>query len=193
MRILAANLVDESINCTPFNRSVYQVEKTHQDQGVLEQIEFTDYEYIKTTTLSPCKRAGCCCSSSLTFWAAEARLQNCWVPKIWGEHSLLKGVAIKFKSWVLEFLPSLPWYLGMKSIQVIGTSLLVQWLRICRPMQRTQVQPLLGELRSHMPQNHRAHTTGPASHNYCPCLQQKIPHDTTNVPHTATKTQRSQI
>ena len=52
MKILAANLVDESINCTSFNRSVYQVEKTHQDQDVLEQIEFTDYEYIKTTTLS---------------------------------------------------------------------------------------------------------------------------------------------
>ena len=148
------------------------MEKTHQDQGVLEQIEFTDYEYIKTTTLSPCKHAGCCCSSSLTFWAAEARLQNCWVQKIWGEHCLLKGVAIKFKSWVLEFLPSLPWYLGMKSIQVIGTSLLVQWLRICRPMQRTQVQSLLGELRSHIPQSLRITTSVPACNKRCHTTQQ---------------------
>ena len=33
-----------------------------------------------------------------------------------------------------------------------GTSLVVQWLRICLPMQGTQVRSLFGELRSHMPQ-----------------------------------------
>ena len=31
------------------------------------------------------------------------------------------------------------------------TSLVVQWLRVCLTMQRTQVQSLIGELRSHMP------------------------------------------
>ena len=30
-----------------------------------------------------------------------------------------------------------------------GTSLVVQWLRICLPMQETQVRFLVGELRSH--------------------------------------------
>ena len=32
-----------------------------------------------------------------------------------------------------------------------GTSLVVQWLRIHLPMQGTQVQSLVWELRSHMP------------------------------------------
>ena len=33
----------------------------------------------------------------------------------------------------------------------LGTSLVVQWLRIRTPMQGTQVRSLVGELRSHMP------------------------------------------
>ena len=32
-----------------------------------------------------------------------------------------------------------------------GTFLVVQWLRICLPMQGTGVQPLVGKLRSHVP------------------------------------------
>ena len=32
-----------------------------------------------------------------------------------------------------------------------GTSLVVQWLRICRPMRGMWVQTLVGELKSHMP------------------------------------------
>ena len=35
----------------------------------------------------------------------------------------------------------------------LGTSLVVQWLRISFAMKGTQVQSLVGELRSHMPQN----------------------------------------
>ena len=34
---------------------------------------------------------------------------------------------------------------------ISGTSLVVQWLRICLAMQKTQVQPLVRELKSHMP------------------------------------------
>ena len=34
--------------------------------------------------------------------------------------------------------------------QAIGTSLVVQWLRICLAMQGTQVRSLVEELRSHM-------------------------------------------
>ena len=33
----------------------------------------------------------------------------------------------------------------------LGTSLVVQWIRVCLAMQETWVQPLVGELRSHMP------------------------------------------
>ena len=33
----------------------------------------------------------------------------------------------------------------------LGTSLVVQWLRFCSPMQEMQVQSLTGELRSHIP------------------------------------------
>ena len=33
----------------------------------------------------------------------------------------------------------------------LGTSLVVQWLRFRSPMQGTQVQSLIGELRSHIP------------------------------------------
>ena len=44
-----------------------------------------------------------------------------------------------------------------------GTSLVVQWLRICLPMQGMLVQSLVWELRSHMP---RAGATKPACHNW---------------------------
>ena len=35
---------------------------------------------------------------------------------------------------------------------IVRTSLVVQWLRICLPMQETQVQSLIQKPRSHMPQ-----------------------------------------
>ena len=37
-----------------------------------------------------------------------------------------------------------------KEKELPGTSLVLQWLRICLPMQGTQVQTLVGNLRSHM-------------------------------------------
>ena len=37
-----------------------------------------------------------------------------------------------------------------------GTSLVVQWLRIHLPMQETQVQSLVGELRSHILRGNQA-------------------------------------
>ena len=39
-----------------------------------------------------------------------------------------------------------------RSANFLGTSLVIQWLRLCLPMQRLWVQSLVGELRSHMPQ-----------------------------------------
>ena len=48
-----------------------------------------------------------------------------------------------------------------KKPTVNGTSLVVQWLSICLPVQGMQVQSLVGELRSHMPWG-----MWPACHNY---------------------------
>ena len=41
--------------------------------------------------------------------------------------------------------------------QHVGLTLVAQWSRICLPMQGTQVQPLVGELRSHMPWSNQAY------------------------------------
>ena len=41
---------------------------------------------------------------------------------------------------------------GMTSMH-LETSLVVQWLRICLPVQGMWVQSLVGELRSHMPRS----------------------------------------
>ena len=83
------------------------------------------------------------------------------------------------------------WNQGYKKNQK-GTSLVVQWLRICLPMQGTWVQSLLGELRSHM--FHRA--TIPVCHNQRSCMLQQQQKDSTccckRVCGT-TKTQCSQI
>ena len=42
-------------------------------------------------------------------------------------------------------------FFAIKNNTIGGTSLVVQWLRICLPMQGMWVWPLVGELRSHMP------------------------------------------
>ena len=55
------------------------------------------------------------------------------------------------------------------------TSQMVQWLRICLPMQRAQVQSLVRELKSHMP---------PGTWNLCSLTRES--------PSTTTKTQHSQ-
>ena len=46
--------------------------------------------------------------------------------------------------------PSWLWTVLIKSVQT-GTSQVVQWLRICLPLQRMRVQSMVRELRSHMP------------------------------------------
>ena len=40
----------------------------------------------------------------------------------------------------------------------LGTSLAVQWLRPCLPMQEVWVQSLVGDLRSHMPRSQKTKT-----------------------------------
>ena len=44
----------------------------------------------------------------------------------------------------------------LKKNGFLGTSLMVQWLRIRLPMQGTRVQSLVGELRSHMPRGQKS-------------------------------------
>ena len=45
---------------------------------------------------------------------------------------------------------------GMSLKRLPGTSLVVQWLRLCFPMQNSWVQSLVGELRSHVPRDNEA-------------------------------------
>ena len=59
-------------------------------------------------------------------------------------------------------LNSLTWDIWVSLIRDnLGTTLLIQWLRICLPMQGTQVWSLVWELRSHMPRGNQATTTEP--------------------------------
>ena len=63
-------------------------------------------------------------------------------------------------------------------------------------MQDTQVQSLVGKLRSHMPQSNQAHMPqllGLHATTREPMHLSERPHDAMNTPHAATKAQRSQI
>ena len=44
----------------------------------------------------------------------------------------------------------------IKKKESTGTSLVVQWLRMCLPMQETQVPSLVGVLRSYVPRDNSA-------------------------------------
>ena len=60
----------------------------------------------------------------------------------------------KFKLFTFEYAASLSYmvFIMLRYILSIGTSLVVQWLRICLPMQRTWVQFLVWEDSSAMGQ-----------------------------------------
>ena len=66
-----------------------------------------------------------------------------------------------------------------------GTSLVVQWLRICLPTQGTQVQSLVRELRSHVLWSNWAQAphllSVPHNEREARATQQKIPHATTKT------------
>ena len=77
-----------------------------------------------------------------------------------------------------------------------GTSLVVQWVRICLAMQRTQIWYVVGELWFHMPWGNWA----PSVQLLSPQVTMKISHDATKISHdamkilnAAAKTQHSQI
>ena len=78
---------------------------------------------------------------------------------------------------------------------ILGTSLVVQWLRICVAMQGRQILFLVRELRSHMPReqlNPSATITEPTgSGAHAP--QPKTPHDSAMISCAVTKTQHSQL
>ena len=101
-------------------------------------------------------------------WTVLPQVQACH--GVWVDKTLMLHMFLSSPSSVLE----------------LGISLVVQWLRTLHAMQGTQVQSLVGELRSHLPQNSSAHVlqlVEPLSYNNEPLsrdwrvgtLQQKIP------------------
>ena len=71
------------------------------------------------------------------------------------------------------------------SEKILGTSLVVQWLRICLLMQETWIWSLIEELRLRMPRGDKAHA--PQLLSLC-----SRAHATVKIPHAAAKTQHSQ-
>ena len=73
------------------------------------------------------------------------------VPWVEGEHLekafVFTGILISFKKRKKE-IKDCPW----------RTSLMVQWLKLCLPMQGVWVPSLVRELRSHMPHSHKTKT-----------------------------------
>ena len=57
------------------------------------------------------------------------------------------------------------------------TSLVVQWLRLHLPVQGVQVQSLVGELRSHMPQGQKTKTSNRSNIVTNPIKTLKMVHD----------------
>ena len=75
----------------------------------------------------------------------------------------------------------------------IGTSLVVQRLRICLAVQMW-VLSLVGELRSHLGATKPTHCREPVCCNWrVHASQRKIPHGTKKIPHATTETPHSQI
>ena len=70
----------------------------------------------------------------------------------------------------------------------MGTSLVVQWLRIHLPMQGTGVRSMVGELRSHMP---CGQLLSPQTTARIYATQGKILHDSTKTPSATGKTPHS--
>ena len=55
-------------------------------------------------------------------------------------------------------LSQLASHISVSKTDEVGTSLAVQWLRLCLPMQGVRVRSLVGELRSHMPRDQKTKT-----------------------------------
>ena len=70
-----------------------------------------------------------------------------------------------FGLWFIYQTPTLAIvkYIPFPEKTLLGTSLMIQWLRICLPMQGTWVWSLVRELRSHMPQGNKACVQQPRS------------------------------
>ena len=70
---------------------------------------------------------------------------------------MLPQVQACHEVWVYKTLVLHTGLLSPSSVLELGISLVVQWLRILHAVQGTQVQSLIGELRSHLPQNNSTH------------------------------------
>ena len=75
------------------------------------------------------------------------------------------------------------WFCSELDLDLVRTSLVIQWLRLVLPMQAVWVQPLVGELRSHMLPSNWA--LAPQLEN--PGGTMKDPHDS-KIPSASTKT-----
>ena len=62
--------------------------------------------------------------------------------------SCVQRPPLKGRCWLRVTFTEYKWW--EHKHKVSGTSLMVEWLRICLPVQGTQVQSLVGEVRSHM-------------------------------------------
>ena len=111
---------------------------------------------------------------SSSWWQGQGGGKLAWV--ILGKgvgtqgHREVEGVYFdKLKSWS----PFSSTFIrrAINIIQKTRTSLVVQWLRVCFPMQGTWVRSLVRELRSHLPWGNWAL----AHHNYRACASSREP------------------
>ena len=93
-------------------------------------------------------------------------LQVSPLPEVWCSNLLPKLCSQLHQRWTWAFHKYIH-----TNIHKVGTSLVVQWLRICLPMQGTQVQSLVQE----DPTCHRA--TKPVHHNYWACTLELTSHN----------------
>ena len=85
------------------------------------------------------------------------------------------GLVLCLSIYILEYTCQIP--LEIKKQKAAGTSLAVQWLGLCLPMQVVGVQSLVREVGSHMP--HGQKNQGIQQEQYC----DKFIGDFKNVPH----------
>ena len=123
-------------------------------------VQWTEYK-------SPPRPVACCCSvTKLCLTLCNPITCSmpdfpvfCYLPEFAHTHVYWVDDAISsFLSYHRECLNQKPKkFLILWLKNEWGTSLVVQWLRICLPIQETQVWSLAGELRSHIPRGIKVH------------------------------------
>ena len=124
-------------------------------QGSPRTLEWVAYPFSRGSSLSR-NWTGVSCTAGRFFTS--------WATREAGRGRLLLimiGISLKFLKQVLcnKWQASLTKKrLLLTSKECGGTSLVVQWLRLCLPMQGVQVRTLIRELRSHMPCGQKSKT-----------------------------------